>query len=415
MLNKYCSSLVVGLLLFILFHTESISFGPLKVSHLWKGLLLAFLLVKIFSHGRLKKTVYTPLLLLSLLTLFSLELVYNTPNAVFSFSTTVIIPLIGIYALQRDPAWCRRALYFLSTFFILCFIPYELGLLTPLGEGYGLERAYGVDVEGSIGPFQTVHSASTALAGSLIVVLYFWLTSTYNRIWLSFLFLLGFYLLFNTYVRTGMAMFVIGALTLLVSEALRSHKMFLRVALLVAALVPLVGGWVLANDALMARILGERTHSSELSSFETIGSGRGGLALSALEIYAEANVVEKLIGMGITEQKRRMSEKVGGAFIPHNGFLGVLLHTGLIGFVLFMTFLRQFWVVVRGMPNKQSKAFLKGLLLAYIVMTFFQQYDMLYMLVLMMLGFAWKRLHWHPAANCRFHSNYLTNSSRNFG
>lgn len=379
-----------GTLLLLLFHFESISLGALKVSHLWKGLLLAFLMLKVTAGGKIRPFIYKPFLLLSLFILFSLEIIYNPLNAIFSFSTAVIIPLIGVYALQKSPAWNRKALHFLATFFILCFVPYELGVLSPLNEGYDIASSYGIVANGMIGPFQTVHAASTALAGALLVVLYFLLTSEYNRTWLVFLLLLGLYFLFGTYVRTGMAMFAVGALLMLASFSIRSNRMFLRVFMLVLIVTPLAGTWVFSNDALMARLLGKRVNSSELLSFETMGSGRGALALAALDIYAEADFIEKVIGMGITEQKERMIEKMGAPFIPHNGFLGVLLHQGVIGAMLFIWFLSVLWRAIGRLEMPQAVGFLRALFLAYLVMIFFQQYDILYMPVLLWLAFAWK-------------------------
>jgi len=371
-----------------LFHYESASIGPLKVSHLWKGVLLGFLIVKVFIRGRIKSSLYNPFFLLVIMGLFSSEIVYNPLNAIFTFSTTVIIPLIGLYALDKDSVWCKKALHFLSAFFILCFIPYEVGLLTPLGEGYDIARSYGFAVQGSIGPFQTAHSASTALAGALLAVLYFLLTSAYSRTWLLLLFLLGLYLLFNTFVRTGMVMFAIGSLMMTVSFARRSQRMLFRVSLFSIVLVPLVSTWVLSNDALMARILGQRSYNSELSSFETLGSGRGGLALESAHMYLEANFIEKVLGMGITEQKQRMSDRTGKALVPHNGFLALLLHNGLVGLVLFICFLFSLWTSMRKLRDPNGAAFLFALYSAYIIMTFFQTYHILYMPVLMMISYA---------------------------
>lgn len=380
----------LGALLLLLFHFESISLGVLKVSHLWKGLLLGFSMVKVTAGGKIRPFIYKPFLLLSLFILLSLEIIYNPINAIFSFSTTVIIPLIGVYALQKSPAWNRRALHFLAAFFILCFVPYELGVLSPLNEGYDIASSYGIVANGLIGPFQTVHGASTALAGALLVVLYFLLTSEYNRAWLVSILLLGLYFLFNTYVRTGMAMFAVGTLLMLVSFSIRSQRMFLRIFMLVLIVVPLAGTWVFSNDALMARLLGERVNSSELLSFETMGSGRGAMAIYSLEIYNEASLIEQIVGMGITEQKVRMGQKLGRPLIPHNGFLGILLHQGFIGIMLFLWFLIALWRAIGRLEAPQVVGFLRALFLAYLVMTFFQQYDILYMPALLFLAYAWK-------------------------
>jgi hypothetical protein len=388
--NELFFALMLGLLLLFLFHFESITFGPLKVSQLWKGLLLIFLFVNVVRNWKIKSSIYNPLFLISFITIFSLETILNPLNAFSTFLLIIIIPFIGLFALDKDIIWCKKTILFISCFYILSFTPYELGFLTPLVDGYDLARSYGFDVQGSIGPFQTVHSASTALAGALLVIFYFLLTSDINRPWFFLIFLIGFYFLFNTYARTGMAMFAVGVLIMLLNFSYVSMKMIFRVGLLVAAVLSLAIAWVLPNDAVIARITGERLRSTEGSSLAAMGSGRGWLAMDSLEIYSEANPIEKIIGMGITEQKRRMSDKRGVSLVPHNGFLSILLHTGLVGILLFFWFLKNIWRLINKFSNKNDKAFLRSLLSAYVVMTFTQQFDIHYMPVLLMLAFAWK-------------------------
>jgi O-antigen ligase len=388
-INNFFFWAALGILLLALFHLESLAIGALKVSHLWKGALLALLMVKVFSLGKIKASVYDPFLLLAVFGLFSLEIVYNPLNAIFSFLSVIIIPLVGVYVLGKDKDWCKSRLHFLAAFFILCFVPYELGLLPSLGKGaYDLTGSYGIEAQGSIGPFQTVHSASTALAAALLVIFYFLITSAYSRTWLVSIFGLGLYLLFNTYVRTGMVMFLVGALVMIFSSFLKSRRVLVHVSLLAIVMIPVVGTWIMSNDALLSRIVGERTHSSELESFERLGSGRGGMALDAIEIYAEANIIEKIIGMGITEQKRRMGEKRGSELVPHNGFLSLLVHNGIVGLILFLWFLYRFWTSVKGIGDFMFSAFLKSLFLGYIIMTFFQNYDFLYAPVLMAIAYS---------------------------
>jgi O-antigen ligase len=245
-------------------------------------------------------------------------------------------------------------------------------------------------LKGLIGPFQTIHSASTALAGALLVIFYYWLTSAYNKSWLIFIFIIGLYFLFNTYARTGLAMLVVGGIVMLGSFGFKNRTMLLRVMIVLVVSVPLLFSWVLNNDALLARLQGQRTHSSETDSLENLGSGRVLLANSSLEIYSETSFIEGMFGMGVAEQKKRMQEKIGYTVIPHNGFIGVLLHFGLIGLLFFIWFLIGFWRSIRRLSDSNDVALLNSLFAAYIVMTFFQQQDMLYHFLLLMLAYSWK-------------------------
>lgn len=378
---------LLGACFLALFHFESVTVGPVKISHLWKGILLVCLLI----YLKIKPSVYTPLFLLSSLCFFSIGFFYDPVDQIFYFLTSIIIPLIGIYSLQKPSYWSKKSLYFLSVFFILAFLPYEIGLISSIKQGYDLYDSYGFDLKGLIGPFQTTHSASTALAGALLVILYFLITATYNRFWLIFLFAIGVYFLINTYARTGIAMFAVGSILLLSSIAIRNRIMFLRITLILLVTIPSLIIWLIPNEGLMARIQGQRINSTETSSIETLGSGRGLLANLSLKIYSEATVIEKVFGMGVTEQRRRMGEMLGSELIPHNGFLGVLIHFGVAGLFLFIWFLIAFWKSIARFPDPKEVAFLRSLFAGYVVMTFLQQQDMLYHFTLMMLAYSWKR------------------------
>jgi len=50
--------------------------------------------------------------------------------------------------------------------------------------------------------------------------------------------------------------------------------------------------------------------SSETESFERLGSGRVSLYILSFQIYAEANIVEKIIGMGPSEFLQRIENKI---------------------------------------------------------------------------------------------------------
>ena len=385
--SSYIRLLLYGLTLLFLFHFETTSIGPVKVSHLWKGAVLAYLILVIFRENKLKVFIYGPLLYISVLQLVNIEL-YNDPfNAVLLFGTTVIIPLIGIYVLRFKPEQLKLSLMFFSSFFILSFVPYQIGLLSSLGSTYGLV-GYGSEDEGLIGPFAGPHSASTALASSLLVVVFFWLSNAYSKWLLSVLFALGIYFLFLTYVRTGMAMFAIGLLPMAWFFGKQNLVKSFRLAIVLSLSALFIFSFVLSNETLMSRITGERAGASETESFEQLGSGRGALYLTSLKIYAEANIAEKIIGIGQSESLQRMMDKTGSRLAPHNGFLQLLLNNGIIALLMFLFFIRKTYKLLKGMHQLDNSILIQALLLAYIIMTFFQNYDLLYALLLLMLSIA---------------------------
>lgn len=380
-------TILLSVVLLFLFHFEALSLGPIKLAELWKGSLLVYLLFVLTQKGKIKPYFYGPLLLLSIMQLVNIELINNPLNSIKLFATTLIIPLIGMYAIKFSPKQLQKSLLYFSSFFILSFVPYQIGLLSSLGSAYEL-LGYGSEDKGLIGPFATSHDASTALASSLLVVVFFWLSNTYSKWLLSVLFALGFYFLFLTYVRTGMAMFAIGLLPIAWYFGKRNLVNLFRLAIVLSFSILFIFSWVISDETMMNRITGERASSSEMESFEQLGSGRGKLYLTSLQIYAEANITEKIIGVGQSEAKQRMYDKTGWLSVPHNGFLQLLLFNGILVLILFLSFIRNIYKLQKGMHQLDSRILIQALLLAYMTMVFFQTYDLLYALLLLMLSIA---------------------------
>jgi len=388
-------TILLSVVLFFLFHFETIYLGPIKVSHIWKGSVLGYLLFVLIQKGKIKPYLYGPLLLLSILQLVNRELIDNPLNAITLFATTLIIPLIGMYAFKFSPKQLQNSLLYFASFFILSFVPYKIGLLSSLGSVYELVL-YGSENKGLTGPFQGPHAAATTLASSLLVVVFFWLSNAYNKWLLSALFALGAYFLLLTYVRTGMAMFAMGLLPIVWFFGKQSQVKFLRLVMVLFFSTLFIFLMVISNDTMMNRITGERSWtaetgiggSSEKESFEKLGSGRGKLYLSSIQLYAEANIAEKIIGVGQSEAMHRIGDMVGRDLIPHNGFLLLLLHNGILALLVYLSFLRNIYKLQKSMHQLDSRILIQALFLAYMTMTFFQTYDILYTLLLLMLSIA---------------------------
>jgi len=185
-----------------------------------------------------------------------------------------------------------------------------------------------------------------------------------------------------------MAMFAIGLLPIAWFFGKQSLVKFLRLAIVLSFSTLLIFSWVLSNETMMSRITGETEWSSESESFENLGSGRGGIYLASLKIYAEANIAEKIIGVGQSEAFQRMEDKIGSQLVPHNGFLLLLLNNGILALLLFLSFIRNIYKLQKGMHQLDSSILIQALFLAYMTMTFFQTYDLPYALLLLMLSIA---------------------------
>lgn len=364
---RYIKCLLIGILLLFLFHFESLSLGIVKISHLWKGVLLIYMVVGIIGQKN-NLFIYGSYIFLAILQVVNVELFDNPFNAIVNLTTTLLIPVMGIYVLRFHPSQLRSALIFFSSFFILSFIPYKLGILDSYKEGYDLESFGGTF--GLVGPFQNPHTASLTLAGSLLIVLYFWFQGFFNRTYLIILFILGSYFLLNTYVRTGMVMVVVGILPLLFHFIRKRDMSPFRIIFFVLFFVIMASNWIISNEVLINRITGENKYRQDYS-FESMGSGRGGIYLVSIEIFDEATVLEKIFGLGNTKQVELISNKMGVRIGSHNGFLDILLTTGIIGLLAFLYFLFCIYRICTMCKNEYT-ILTVSLFVAIIVMTLVQ-------------------------------------------
>lgn len=324
-----------------------------------------------------------PLIILAFLKLFNVELLNDTFQAVLSFGIALTLPLLGIYFLSFSPIKLRRWLFFFATFFIVSFIPYELGILNSTGDFYNLSK-YGTQIKGLAGPFQGSHPASMALAGSFIVILYFWFDKTFNRFILTTLLILCVYFLVNTYVRTGMAMAIFGAIPLITYFIRKDRLTKIRLFFIVSSLTVLVSFWVLDNNILVNRILGQDKYSKE-DSLEEIGSGRGLIYLTNIQIFEEAEVFEKLFGIGTTQLMIRTEKKLGSRLLSHNGFLQTLLTNGIVGLIVLLVYFKKLYMLKDKLVDSH-KAIILSFVFALVVMSFVQDYDVIYFHILMMIS-----------------------------
>ena len=138
-----------------------------------------------------------------------------------------------------------------------------------------------------------------------------------------------------------------------------------------------------SNQVLMDRILGQGKYNQE-DSFERLGSGRGLMMLASFKIYEDSNTFEKLFGLGVTEQKSRMKLEIGNGLVPHNGFLYLLLTNGILGLFLFLWFLRKVWKNIVKLTGGY-KAISMSCFSAYLVMTFVQNFNMVYGFIIFLI------------------------------
>jgi len=267
-------------------------------------------------------------------TLISYSSLENVLGTLTIFIKTLMFPLIYLYFVQKLKS---ETLLFIAKNFailiIISFIPYLLGLLEPLGEGYPL-YAYGLENQfGLVGPFLNPHSASISLTFAMLVLTLQIKKSNQLRENLFYIALLlfAFYVLVGTYVRTGIAIYL---LTLLFMYL---RPLNLKKIILMTSTVLILGGlasYFIANNEILKMRFEDRNKYSEDTGF---GSGRLAFWQAAVENWLNDESSVILIGLGEEYSKDKMYEAVGLRIFAHNEFFQVLQQEGLIGIILFVT------------------------------------------------------------------------------
>lgn len=373
----------LGLFLLLLFHFETISIGGVKISHLWKGLALLYISFYLIKNNKIYLFIYGSYILVAIIQLLHIDLSNGFSTPIFKFIITLFFPLTGIFLLKYNAYQLKYSLLYFSFFFIASFIPYELGLIDSINDGYTLE-SFGSESSGLIGPYQSPHSASLTLASALVVIVFFWFEGSVKKRFLFPMFLIGSYFLLITYVRTGLAMLIVGILPILYRFFKKNAKSRIRIIFMGSFVTFLMAIQIFSNDALLNRITGNRTTSSE-DTFETMGSGRGLIWLSSVSVYLNSSNTEKIIGMGELEQRKRIGYLTGMNISSHNGFLDLLLVNGIIGLILFLIFLyRVLKFLLAHKSDYNSLAM--SLFLLYLTMCFFQGYSWINTALMLMLS-----------------------------
>ncbi|MHB0960792.1 MAG: hypothetical protein ACYC0X_32915 [Pirellulaceae bacterium] len=110
------------------------------------------------------------------------------------------------------------------------------------------------------------------------------------------------------------------------------------------------------------------------------------MMLASFRIVSGFTPVELVLGVGETEQKKRMEKEIGNKLIPHNGFLYLVLVNGVTGLALFVWFVFGLWRISSSGVGAYT-VLSKACLLAYLLMTFVQSHDLVYAYIFLMIAF----------------------------
>ena len=357
---------------FLLLYLEPIQIAGLSFGILWKIILILLLFIPLIYATFQKKQIEL-FAFISILFAFKVLISYSSleymMNSFTIFAKTLMLPMLYLFFILK---FSKGSLLFLAKHFailiILSFIPYMLGVLTPLGVGYNLEP-FGLDGQfGLVGPFLNPHSASISIAFAMIVV-----TGKIKRgnrlsenLFYIALLLLAFYELIDTYVRTGIMIYLITQMFYYLQNI--NFKKFLL--LIFTSLILVAGSIYLINTNETAKMRFQDKNKYMKKS--DLGSGRFEFWNAAVENWLNDDFSVIFIGLGEEYAKDKMLDAVGMRIFAHNEFFQTLQQEGLIGMALFLGYL---FLINSFLKRNRSSAYYstaKALFLGMLTMMMFQ-------------------------------------------
>lgn len=374
----------------VLVYIETLTLFGVLISHIWKSFLLLSIIFYIV-YGKKRLNFLFSNKISFILFLYAIKNIVNTSSFTYTFESLLYtykllyIPILLTFftLFFKEQTQLLSFLKNLSVLILLSTIPFLIGIIEPLGKGYNLDVfEISENSSGFVGIFQGPHFASASIAFACLTTLHFFLQNKGK--FLLFLIVLGVYVLFKTYVRTGMVMFGFGSLILLWKSPLfgfnKVHKIF-TFFLLFGLIVLLYK----SDDVLQMR-LADKTNSEyhdNKSYFERFGSGRLVIAFSSIQVFLQSDLIEKFTGIGQEELKKRNGDNIGIAVYSHNGFIDYLLFNGIIGFIIYMFFYYHFWRMIN--ESAQFKAIGMAFFAMFIIYNLVQGGEYFFINVFVML------------------------------
>ena len=371
-----------GMALFVLFYFEKAGGPRLTVSVIWKFFLIILLFVYVINR---------PFRIPSFLMLSYCYCIKSfLAVGVFDYPYLTIVPVLGWVALPLFFHALKSYLYnvpvtdslqhyqinpdrvnnlelyfkFLLFFFSFSCIPFFIGL-EPYTEVKTLAQfGFDYDLEIFKGFYQNMHNAAGTL--SIVSVCLFFLGQRQRKFSIKLLYygfaMIAVFALYKTYVRTGILMFVVGMVVTNYNFILKSP---LRLITCIAISILLLL-YFSHNDVFMARLFDERIHGNT-GDYRDIGSGRLYIWQVNLTNLFSSNLWSILLGFGIGLSTQLMYESAGFALISHSGFVDALVQNGIIGFIIFISYLILMKKHINTMKNLYYYPILNATYFMYLV------------------------------------------------
>ena len=336
-----------GILCFVflwaLLFIEPINIGPLKISQIWKSLIVLAGLIYIINKKKESYIVFG--LLFAFKYLFYSYMPYGIIQAFQELMEALIFPLtlgfLLVYYRKKPNASEKmiEVLIFLSLFFIYSSVPFLLGLesLNPKTE---LSK-YGLEEVAAKGLLYHVASASKMFSFATIVIFNFYSrfsNSKLNKLFWFVTVLLGAYLVYASWTRTGWFFFFVGIMISLFYG--KKLKMRIAASFVSVLLVVVLFYLYQNNQALRYRLSGGAVYrqNTELS-VEQLAAARVPFVLTAIDNFKNEGFISKLIGYGKQRGIDLFEKKTNMSIVSHNKTFEILESSGIIALLLYFIFI----------------------------------------------------------------------------
>jgi len=272
----------------------------------------------------------------------------------------------------------QHYLVLLTLFFAIANIPFWFGLPS-LADQQDLS-SFGFDRPVFLGFFQNMHNAAGMM--SLVAVALIFLAKNENRPKQKVILLvcagIAVLALLQTYVRTGLLMFVIG-LVLISLEELKRNKIG-ALALIFALFLILIFG-VLNDEVFVARLLDQRT-VGRIGDYRDLGSGRLFIWETTISNWYNNGLLSVVIGLGYGLSKTLMDNTIGVALVSHSGIVDALVQNGVIGLLLFLAYLISMYNYINRYRSSHYYPLAKAAFYMYLVYQFVQGGNQFFFIIL---------------------------------
>jgi hypothetical protein len=331
------------LLLWVILFIEPVSIGPVKISQIWKGIIVFLLL---FSIIKRKLPIYIWMgFLFAFKFLIYTEMPYGMLRAVQDFLEAIILPLTLAYLIIRYKNGSLNQKHFiripiwLSLFVIYSSVPFLFGLKS-LNPDTDLEK-YGLEANAMKGLFYHIATSSKLYTVATVILFitykYFSHNFFYKAIWLLAV-LLGAYFVYTSWTRTGWLIF---SIAMIISVFYRSNIKRKTLGIAFSLIVMAGLGWLYeTNEAFRLRLSGGAVYrtNTELSVAE-LAKARLPFISTAIENLSEEGFGAQVIGYGTQHGIDLFEDKTGMAIVSHNRTFEILESSGIFGLVVYLIFL----------------------------------------------------------------------------